>query len=54
MSKSEIPSSVALFTNDIDSFLGKREQAGPVNDLKNTQVRLRFSMFFFFLLIMNK
>ncbi|VDO43713.1 unnamed protein product, partial [Onchocerca flexuosa] len=43
MSKGEVPSSVALFTNDIDSFLGKREQTGPINDLKNTQVRLLFS-----------
>uniref|UniRef100_A0AAF5RTX5 RRM domain-containing protein n=1 Tax=Wuchereria bancrofti TaxID=6293 RepID=A0AAF5RTX5_WUCBA len=35
--KSEAPSSGALFSSDIDTFLGKREQTGPINDLKNTQ-----------------
>ncbi|VDK70795.1 unnamed protein product [Litomosoides sigmodontis] len=36
--KGEAPSSSALFASDIDAFLGKREQAGPINDLKSTQV----------------
>uniref|UniRef100_A0A1I8F1Y6 RRM domain-containing protein n=1 Tax=Wuchereria bancrofti TaxID=6293 RepID=A0A1I8F1Y6_WUCBA len=36
LSKSEAPSSGALCSSDIDTFLGKREQTGPIN-LKNTQ-----------------
>ncbi|EFO22895.2 hypothetical protein LOAG_05590 [Loa loa] len=36
----EAPSSAALFGSDIDAFLGKREQAGLINDLKNTQTNV--------------
>ncbi|KAL3989597.1 RNA recognition motif family protein [Acanthocheilonema viteae] len=38
--KGETPSSGGLFTSDIDAFLGKREQAGPINDLKNAQTNV--------------
>ncbi|KAM3728273.1 Transcription elongation factor B polypeptide [Dirofilaria immitis] len=40
LSKGEAPSSGALFTSDIDAYLGKREQIGPINDLKNTQTNM--------------
>lgn len=47
--KSEAPSSSTLFASDIDAFLGKREQAGPINDLKSTQVHLHlYTVFVFF------